>query len=544
MDPAVGLLDDAVDRGQAQARALAHRLGGEERVEDLAHHLGRDAGAVVADLDERLVALGAGEAQALGFFLRQARRADAHHAAALGRPHRVAGVDGQVHDGGLELALVGPHLRQVAAIVGDQLDVFTEEAAQQDLELGDQLAQFQHFALHGLLAAEGQELADQVGGADAGLADLVEAFVRGIAHRVAVQQLVQAQLDGGQQVVEVVGHAAGQLADGLHLLGLGELQFHLLLLGHVDQIGHQPPIGAVEIEVGDPGRVAGQAHLERTGLALGQAALGVRARRRVDQGPEDRAGRDRPHHRRQGGIGLQDARVERVEAFQQGRAERRGAGEGVQGARGGCGLGDGRRWNGRGGHQHFLFDHGGQANQQAAAAQAGGLGLALGAGDHQHALGALTVAGLDQGREQAGAGRALGQAARVARGLHPGGVGGQDAAVGGGQGRGFGQGVEEGLAAFGFLVLDRRRGADGHQAQDRHPGDAAQQQKTRQGGRPGPQSRRGGEHRGQHQEHRRAPDQEVGTTLALGKIFHGRLGHGGPKSFFSLAGLKARRFGG
>jgi hypothetical protein len=48
---------------------------------------------------------------------------------------------------------------------------------------------------------------------------------------VARRQHVELHEDGGQQVVEVVRHAAGQLADGLHLLALGELQLDLLLLG-------------------------------------------------------------------------------------------------------------------------------------------------------------------------------------------------------------------------------------------------------------------------------------------------------------------------
>jgi hypothetical protein len=37
-------------------------------------------------------------------------------------------------------------------------------------------------------------------------------------------QHVQLHQDGGEQVVEVVRHAAGQLADGLHLLALAELR--------------------------------------------------------------------------------------------------------------------------------------------------------------------------------------------------------------------------------------------------------------------------------------------------------------------------------
>ena len=129
-DPAVRLLDDAVDRGQAQPRALAHRLGREEGVEDLVHDLRRDAGAVVGHLDQRLVAVGDGIAHRLGLLLGQARGADLDLAAAVGAD-RVAGVDRQVHDGGLELAAVGAHLGQVAAVVSGELDVLVEHPAQQ-----------------------------------------------------------------------------------------------------------------------------------------------------------------------------------------------------------------------------------------------------------------------------------------------------------------------------------------------------------------------------------------------------------------------------
>ena len=87
-----------------------------------------------------------------------------HRAAAVGA-HRVAGVDHQVHHRRLQLAAVGAHQRQVAAVVGVQLDVLAQQAAQQHLELADQLAEVEDLALHGLLAREGQQLADQVGGA-------------------------------------------------------------------------------------------------------------------------------------------------------------------------------------------------------------------------------------------------------------------------------------------------------------------------------------------------------------------------------------------
>ena len=56
VDEAVVLLDDAVDRGQAQAGALAHLLGGEERLEDVVQGLLVHAAAVVADGQQHILA--------------------------------------------------------------------------------------------------------------------------------------------------------------------------------------------------------------------------------------------------------------------------------------------------------------------------------------------------------------------------------------------------------------------------------------------------------------------------------------------------------
>ena len=52
IDEAAGLLDDAVDHRQAEPGALADFLGGEERLEDLLDHLGRNAACRCLDLDQ------------------------------------------------------------------------------------------------------------------------------------------------------------------------------------------------------------------------------------------------------------------------------------------------------------------------------------------------------------------------------------------------------------------------------------------------------------------------------------------------------------
>ena len=49
--------DDAVGDVEAQPAPLAYLLGREERVEDAGLDLGRDSGAVVADLDHRILTL-------------------------------------------------------------------------------------------------------------------------------------------------------------------------------------------------------------------------------------------------------------------------------------------------------------------------------------------------------------------------------------------------------------------------------------------------------------------------------------------------------
>lgn len=49
------------------------------------------------------------------------------------------------------------------------------------------------------------------------------------------QQITEAD-DRRQQIVKVVGDTARQLADGLHFLGLGELQLQIFLFRCIDQI--------------------------------------------------------------------------------------------------------------------------------------------------------------------------------------------------------------------------------------------------------------------------------------------------------------------
>ena len=101
------LLHDRVRDGQPEPGALADLLRREERIEDLGLHIRRHARTVVGDLEGDRVALDV------------VPRADDERAAAVGREHRLLGVDDQVEQHLLDLVRVGKDLRQPGGERGD-----------------------------------------------------------------------------------------------------------------------------------------------------------------------------------------------------------------------------------------------------------------------------------------------------------------------------------------------------------------------------------------------------------------------------------------
>ena len=217
---AAALHDDAVDGRQAEAGALPRLLGGEERLEDLRAGRGVHTAPRVADgeldvwPDLRLGVLG-GVCRVdhdVGGF-------DRHPTAVR---HRVAGVHDQVHQHLLELPRVGLDRRARGAGLGQQIDVLADQPPQHGADAANHGVEVEDLRLEDLLAPEGEELARQVLGAAGRPLD--ELHVATEARFVAdlLPQQDGAPGDHRQEVVEVVGHAAGQLADRLHLLRLRE----------------------------------------------------------------------------------------------------------------------------------------------------------------------------------------------------------------------------------------------------------------------------------------------------------------------------------
>ena len=127
--------------------------------------------------------------------------------------HGVAGVDREVDDDLLELAGIGADRAEVAAVLDDQLDGLAEQPLQQMRHLGDHVGKLEHLRAQRLLAREGEQLAGQAGGAVRVRLDLLDVVIVAVARRVAHQHQVAMADDRGQDVVEVVRDAAGELAD-------------------------------------------------------------------------------------------------------------------------------------------------------------------------------------------------------------------------------------------------------------------------------------------------------------------------------------------
>ncbi len=262
-----------IRRRQAQAAAAAHLLGGEERLEDGGLQVRGDPHAGVGHREAHVAArLEVAAAQA-GRGVDLAGEGAQGQGAALG--HGVAGIDAEVEDHLLDLGGVRGHRRQVRRRPELQGDVLADHPAQHLLQAVEQGAQIHRGGGQGtVLPAEGQQLVDQGAGLRAGAQDALEVAAGVAGGQVAAQQLAVAH-DHLQEVVEVVGDAAGQAADRLHLLGVLHLALEAPLLGDVlhqgDHQGHLA-IGPEQGQLLDIHHVAGGGELAHRPVAAQRLA--------------------------------------------------------------------------------------------------------------------------------------------------------------------------------------------------------------------------------------------------------------------------------
>ena len=228
VDPAAALLDDAEHRREAEPGAGAGALGGEERLEQVLGDLLVHPVPGVADREQDVRAgdpLVAVRGDLLGVDL-DVRGLDRQRAAV---GHRVAGVGREVEDHALDLRPVGLDGREVGRELDPDADVVADDPVQHRLHAGDDLVEVDDLRVQDLAAAEREQLPGERGGLPGGARDL--RHLLGVA--VARQQDLGVAGDHRQQVVEVVRDAAGEPADRLHLLRVGEPALEPLALADV-----------------------------------------------------------------------------------------------------------------------------------------------------------------------------------------------------------------------------------------------------------------------------------------------------------------------
>ena len=179
-----------------------------------------------------------------------------------------------------------------------EVDLLADQTAQQHGEIGERVAEMQHLRAQRLASRERQQLAHQSRRARRVLLDLHDVLERRVGRLVRVQQEVVGHHDGREHVVEVVGDAAGELADHVHLLRLVDLVLQRAPLGglqHVDDRGFG--LALVLLHRGDEELApalprAFQQRLDRGDVALPFGGLGDRGNQQpavaVRHGGEDR----------------------------------------------------------------------------------------------------------------------------------------------------------------------------------------------------------------------------------------------------------------
>ena len=188
-----------------------------------------DAGAGVADRDRDEVAARRGT-QTVGGDRLDPGRGDEEPPLAV---HRVAGVDREIHDGGVELARIGMNPERFAGEIGLDRDPRAEQRARHlahAAEIGDDV---EGFGPERLPTGEGEQLTGQPGRAGRRVGNRLEVAAAAVFGETGPTQEIDRAADDGQQIVEVMGDSPGQLADRLHFLRLAQLLLRLGAPAHL-----------------------------------------------------------------------------------------------------------------------------------------------------------------------------------------------------------------------------------------------------------------------------------------------------------------------
>ena len=200
--------------GQAEPGALADLLGGEERLEDAPELVLRNSDAGILDRHRNIAVRrfrlrrGAGQ-------LRHAANRDRQPAFAI---HGVARIDRHVDQRGLELAGIGVDQAGAARHTGDDLDPRAGQGPDDFAQRLHVFADVEQFGLQRLPAREGQQLSGQFGGAVDGIRNRLDIAQPPLLGQLRPPQHIDGSPDHGEEIVEVMGDAAGELSERFEAL--------------------------------------------------------------------------------------------------------------------------------------------------------------------------------------------------------------------------------------------------------------------------------------------------------------------------------------
>ncbi len=234
------LLGEAEDLAQAEARPLADFLGGEEWLEDLGQHGLVHPETRVGHRDHHIVARRR--------FFRTDRLSEGDVAGLYRQGpadlHGVAGVDGEVEDDQLDLGGVDHRRPEVGLQQGLDPHAAAHGGMQKVAHAAHGVIQVHGPRLQPLAAREGQHLGGELGAALGGLGHHLQPTADRRIVAVGLLHLADVAQHHHQEVVEIVGDAGGELADGFQPLGLAQHGLDPLALG---DLAGELAVGAGEL---------------------------------------------------------------------------------------------------------------------------------------------------------------------------------------------------------------------------------------------------------------------------------------------------------
>jgi hypothetical protein len=158
---------------------------------------------------------------------------------------------------------VGLDRAGVVGQLGGHLDPLAQRPVEQVGHAADQRVEVDHLGLERLAAGEGEQLPGQRRGPARRLDHRLGEADSLLLGDAGPAQHVGRALDDGQEIVEIMGDAAGELAERLHLVGLAQLLLGLAALDDLDLqfgIGVGERVGPLlQFAVGPLERVLGEA---------------------------------------------------------------------------------------------------------------------------------------------------------------------------------------------------------------------------------------------------------------------------------------------